>query len=378
MNNKKRKQDYLYIKLKNYLYELLVKNSANENYKLPTEKMLSEMFNISRITARKALDELSRENLILRYQGKGTFINPQADFNSIHRIEIPDEEFSDIKKIGIILPSAISPHTSKILEGIFRHINQINDDDLFPLLGLTHQSQELQDCWIRKFLAQNVSGLLIYPADKDNYSNLLLKLTIENFPIVLIDRYLNGLNLNAVTSENFTSTYNATQLLIRNGHKKILVISANPDKPSSIEERLQGYQQALEDNGIKINNDLLLNFRKGENNELFIKRIVSAIVQFSPTAVLPLCYSSSLLLQNCLRFIPQEVMENLSFMNFELESDYKCKLINIAAKISQQSELMGEKAIRLLLDNLEQGNSFKKQHIQIPCLITNENRIKKI
>ena len=43
--------------------------------KLPTERALAEIFDVSRITIRKALTVLEEENYVKRIQGKGTFYN---------------------------------------------------------------------------------------------------------------------------------------------------------------------------------------------------------------------------------------------------------------------------------------------------------------
>ncbi|AKI98287.1 GntR family transcriptional regulator [Kosmotoga pacifica] len=42
--------------------------------KLPTEKELCEEFEVSRLTVRRALDELKRERLLISKKGKGTFV----------------------------------------------------------------------------------------------------------------------------------------------------------------------------------------------------------------------------------------------------------------------------------------------------------------
>lgn len=45
--------------------------------KIPTEVELSKLYNVSRITVRNALEELAKENLLIRKQGKGTFVNTE-------------------------------------------------------------------------------------------------------------------------------------------------------------------------------------------------------------------------------------------------------------------------------------------------------------
>lgn len=45
---------------------------------IPTEPKLCEMFDVSRITVRKAIDHLAREGWLVRQQGKGTFVQLSA------------------------------------------------------------------------------------------------------------------------------------------------------------------------------------------------------------------------------------------------------------------------------------------------------------
>lgn len=62
--------------------------------KLPPENELAKQFGVSRITIRRALGELEREGLVLREQGRGTFVNPASA--SIRISLVPGEEFNSI------------------------------------------------------------------------------------------------------------------------------------------------------------------------------------------------------------------------------------------------------------------------------------------
>lgn len=58
-----------------------------EGQKIPTEMELCEYYYVSRITIRKAIDELVRENLLTRSRAKGTFVN---------QLSITPEQYSTV------------------------------------------------------------------------------------------------------------------------------------------------------------------------------------------------------------------------------------------------------------------------------------------
>lgn len=82
-------------KLRKYILTLEMSNSP----KLPPENDLAEMFNVSRVTIRRVLDDLEQENMVFRIHGRGTFVNPEALQIKINLM--PSQEFRDlIQKSG--------------------------------------------------------------------------------------------------------------------------------------------------------------------------------------------------------------------------------------------------------------------------------------
>ncbi|MCM0646910.1 GntR family transcriptional regulator [Clostridium swellfunianum] len=58
-----------------YIIDKIEKKEFKEGQKLPTEEELCSYFNVSRISVRKAYDELMHQGYIIRKHGKGSYVN---------------------------------------------------------------------------------------------------------------------------------------------------------------------------------------------------------------------------------------------------------------------------------------------------------------
>lgn len=65
----------LYFQLYTMLKDCIVGGVLADGDKMPSEKELATAFNVSRITARRALHDLSNDNLIARHRGRGSFVH---------------------------------------------------------------------------------------------------------------------------------------------------------------------------------------------------------------------------------------------------------------------------------------------------------------
>ena len=69
----------LYMQLANKLSDGIASGDWRANEALPSERVLSEMLNISRVTARKAIDMLCARGMLTRRRGSGTYITPKLE-----------------------------------------------------------------------------------------------------------------------------------------------------------------------------------------------------------------------------------------------------------------------------------------------------------
>ncbi|MFS7399264.1 GntR family transcriptional regulator, LSA1692 subfamily [Carnobacterium maltaromaticum] len=67
----------IYIEVAEQLHERIQNETYSAAQKLPSEYELAKEFKVSRLTIRKAVDELIKKDILIKYKGKGTYIMTQ-------------------------------------------------------------------------------------------------------------------------------------------------------------------------------------------------------------------------------------------------------------------------------------------------------------
>ncbi len=83
----------LYRQIKDFLIRSLEEGEWGPGDAIPSEGELASRFSVSQGTVRKAIDEMASENLLVRRQGKGTFVSTHTDPRSFYRFLrlVPDD-----------------------------------------------------------------------------------------------------------------------------------------------------------------------------------------------------------------------------------------------------------------------------------------------
>lgn len=237
-----------YLQIKEYLLDEINSGRIGRDEKLPSEKELCELFSVSRITVRKALEGLEESGLLYRVPGRGTFVKDM-------RKQINEEPLKDAaskrnkRVVGVILATLENPFQVSLLEACER---AAAERDIPILFGISNGDMEAESQLIDQMIENGVNGIILYPADGTLYSERVLKLKIDNFPVVLIDRYLPGINVCSVHFDNREGGYQIGQCLIERGHKDIGILTAPSAMTSSLMDRIEGFRAALLNAGIAL------------------------------------------------------------------------------------------------------------------------------
>ena len=68
------------------------------------------------------------------------------------------------------------------------------------VIYLTENSSLREKEAIQQLISMGAAGLLIFPIDAEQYNEDIIKLKMDNYPFVLIDRYLPGIETSYVNS----------------------------------------------------------------------------------------------------------------------------------------------------------------------------------
>ncbi len=81
--------------IKQYICEHIESGEWPQNAKVPSENELTQQFDVSRMTARRALQELTEQGILVRSQGAGTFVATFKSQSSLLEIRNISDEISE-------------------------------------------------------------------------------------------------------------------------------------------------------------------------------------------------------------------------------------------------------------------------------------------
>lgn len=87
--------------------------------------------------------------------------------------------------------------------------------------------------------------------------DLLKAISQSKCPIVLLNRYLRGADIDTVVLDNYKVGYMATKLLIEKGHKKVVQLAGLKDSTAS-RDRIRGFMDAMRDFGLPVAPDAVV------------------------------------------------------------------------------------------------------------------------
>jgi GntR family transcriptional regulator of arabinose operon len=196
---------------------------------LPSEGKLVKEYGISRGSVRSALKELQNQGIIYAVAGKGSFVSEH----------VSNLQLGEQGRIALVIPG-LEDSDFQIYRGIE---DALNAAGFILTIFNSQRNIEQENKNLKLLLEGKEKGAIIFPNWGRTNAEALFELKMAGYPFVLIDRYFRELETDYVVTDNKKGGFLATEHLIKLGHKRIGIIPGL--KCTAIEDRLEGYREAL-------------------------------------------------------------------------------------------------------------------------------------
>lgn len=213
---------------------------------------------------------------------------------------------------------------------------------------------------------RQVDGYILTPTI--NQLKGIQALLKDTRPVVLIDRHFPSLPCNYVVVDNYRGAYLATEHILKQGFKKVALITT-ASQQLQMEKRREGFLQALKDNRFKHtkNRELILPFDETATNS--IARIANFLKKKKPDAIF---FSTNYLALFGLQVLKQlnwSIPEQIGLVSFDEHDVFRLYDPPITC-IAQPISLIGQKVVSILMQDVHgKSNDHFQQFILEPELI---------
>ncbi|WP_261131486.1 substrate-binding domain-containing protein [Bacillus sp. Marseille-Q3570] len=220
------------------------------------------------------------------------------------------ENQAESGKIALIasdLAFSLTSFFGEIYLSVEREVHKHNK----TLLIQSVSQQASDDLILPSFIEdKSVDGVLVLSHISNDYIN---KVIATGIPTVLIDHHHPTIQADAILTNNRFGAYTAVQHLIELGHKDIAFVG-NIDFSPSYQERLEGYQLALKDYGIKQKEEFI--FSDAEEDDQIINNYIAHLSE-QPTAWFCVNDGLGYLVNSGLKLKDIQVPEQASVVSFD-------------------------------------------------------------
>jgi len=266
------------------------------------------------------------------------------------------------RNIGVIIPEIVHHFFTTVIEGIDSIAHALGYNVIVCLSGESFEKEVVN---MQMLANGSIDGFIISLSketqEKKDFHHLQ-EVMEQGMPLVMFDRVVDEISCDKAIVDDALSAHVAVSYLLSTGCRRIALITTL-DSLSVGRLRTEGYCKALEENGISLEDALILRIEDNTTSEERISRLfetqtfdgVFAVNEFFAVTAMKEARKRGL-----------RIPEDVSFVGFT-DGILSRTATPTLTTVAQHGMEMGEAAARMLIDRLESSeetNSFYTQIIQ--------------
>lgn len=268
--------------------------------------------------------------------------------------------------VGLVIPDLNNPVYSEYIKIIEEYGHELG----FSLVMCsTNNDPEKEAKQIALLQQRQVDGFII--ASKFKNEDVLRNLIEEEIPTILFAQERAELSIDCVTLDDYLGGYAVTKYLLSLGHRRIAVMT---EDATSSEERVRGYNKALEQAGMEFEEQLMILSHTSVDSAMEVAgKLLDR--EEKPTAIFG---CNDVLAVGAVMAAKQrglKIPTDLSVIGFD--DTLLCKITEPQlSSVSLPLKEMGRQAMDLLNQKIRNKNQVKKRITMLPEIVVRETTAK--
>ncbi|MCY3947369.1 MAG: GntR family transcriptional regulator [Anaerolineaceae bacterium] len=354
----------LHTQLQRQLRNLIVSGQWKPGTRLPSENQLHRNLNISRSTVRQAFSEARHEGLIERIPGRGTFVAEPAPESRQKRL------------VAFIISDFESEREWELLKGVEA---AASSNECHVVFYNTRGSCREERRVLGQLSAQQFSGALLWSCVDARDEGAGRSLDGASLPpLVLMDRDSPALTGDVVTSDNYGGASLALGHMLALGHRRIVCVTHEMAALTTVAERIQGYQDALQatcdaegkvwvmPTRVELSTERALQLGNDPASPP-MRYLMERLGEERPTAIFAINDLLALLVLRAAQALQIQVPDELSVVGFD-NVEFSALMATPLTTVAQDFQTIGRSSFELLLERME-GISVPPRTLRVPVTL---------
>lgn len=250
------------------------------------------------------------------------------------------------RMLGLVLPDITNPFFPGIIRGAE---DTAFDRDYFLVTANTDEQIGRERRLLAALRSYRADGILLAPAPGSDFSHIRSTIA-SGLSVVFLDRQIIGVKTDAVLLDNIRGARECVRHLLQLGHRRIAIITG-PLALQNARERLQGYEEALRESDVAVDQALIFHgdYRLESGHRLTIELLESRV---EATAIFVSNGVMTVGVLNAFEELGIQCPQDFSLATFDdLTLDHSSHPHLTA--VVQPSYEMGARATTLLMDRIQ-------------------------